>query len=64
MEELRTKAEYKSANDPPGLPQAAAQKIVNRLLEPIHGVPISILQTRYPNAYVSDRFHINRIPLR
>jgi len=33
MEELRTQAEYQSANDPLGLPQAAAQEIVNRLLE-------------------------------
>jgi hypothetical protein len=32
MEELRTQAEYQSANDPLGLPEAAAQEIVNRLL--------------------------------
>jgi hypothetical protein len=31
MEKLRTKAEYQPANDPLGLPQAIAQKIVNRL---------------------------------
>jgi hypothetical protein len=33
MEELRTQAEYQSANDPLGLPEAAAQEIVNRLLD-------------------------------
>ena len=32
MEELRTQTEYQPANDPLGLPQATAQKIVNRLL--------------------------------
>jgi hypothetical protein len=31
MEELRTQTEYQPANDPLGIPQAAAQKIVNRL---------------------------------
>jgi hypothetical protein len=35
MEELRTKTEYQPANDPLGFPQAIAQKIVNRLLEPL-----------------------------
>jgi hypothetical protein len=37
MEELRTQAEYQSANDPLGLPEAAAQEIVNRLLVPPGG---------------------------
>jgi hypothetical protein len=31
MEELRTQTEYQFANDPTGLPQATAQKIINRL---------------------------------
>jgi hypothetical protein len=31
MEELRTKTEHKPANDPLGVSQTAAQKIVNRL---------------------------------
>jgi hypothetical protein len=32
MEKLRTQTQYQRANDPPGLPPTAAQKIVNRLL--------------------------------
>jgi hypothetical protein len=31
MEELRTQTEYQPANDPLGLPQVTAEKIVNRL---------------------------------
>jgi hypothetical protein len=37
VEELRTQTEHHPANDPLGIPQAAAQKIVNRLLESIIG---------------------------
>jgi hypothetical protein len=33
MEELRTQTEHQPANDPLGVSEAAAQKIVNRLLQ-------------------------------
>jgi hypothetical protein len=41
MEELRTQAEHQPANDPLGLPQAAAQEIVNRLLRRLGLFPLS-----------------------
>jgi hypothetical protein len=61
MEELRTQTEYQFANDPTGLPQATAQKIINRLLR-IFPTPLAMVWQKYSMPMGREPFPLHRLP--
>jgi hypothetical protein len=57
MEKLRTQTEHQPANDPLGVSQAAAQEIVNRLLEVVFYIATAVAIRGIPSAPVT-RYYI------